>query len=72
MPNAFISGTGFYVPPRVVSNQALIDDYGNTTAATIPILMAEAERAGRLERGMKVAAVAFGSGFTWGAVLIDW
>ncbi len=49
-----------------------IQRYGNTTAATIPILMAEAQASGRLKPGMKVAAVAFGSGFTWGASIIDW
>jgi 3-oxoacyl-[acyl-carrier-protein] synthase-3 len=49
-----------------------IQRYGNTTAATIPLLLAEAESAGRLKPGMKVALVAFGSGFTWGAVLLDW
>jgi 3-oxoacyl-[acyl-carrier-protein] synthase-3 len=49
-----------------------IERYGNTTAATIPIMLAEAQGEGRLERGMKVAAVAFGSGFTWGAAIIDW
>jgi 3-oxoacyl-[acyl-carrier-protein] synthase-3 len=49
-----------------------IQRYGNTTAATLPILLAEAERSGRLRRGMKVALVAFGSGFTWGSALIDW
>ncbi len=54
---------------RVMHN---IQRYGNTTAATIPILLAEAEATGRLRRGMKVAMVAFGSGFTWGAVIADW
>ncbi|MDD9931982.1 MAG: ketoacyl-ACP synthase III [Myxococcales bacterium] len=49
-----------------------IQKYGNTTAATIPILIDEAIQAGRLERGMKVALVAFGAGFTWGSALIDW
>lgn len=49
-----------------------IQRYGNTTAATIPILLAEAERSGRLKKGMKVAMVAFGSGFTWGAAIVDW
>ncbi|MCA9492985.1 MAG: 3-oxoacyl-ACP synthase, partial [Myxococcales bacterium] len=46
--------------------------YGNTTAATIPLLMAEAVETGRLKPGMKVACVAFGSGFTWGSAIIDW
>ncbi len=54
---------------KVVHN---IQRYGNTTAATIPILLAEAVESGKLRRGMKVACVAFGSGFTWGAALIDW
>lgn len=54
---------------KVVHN---IERYGNTTAATIPILLAEAERDGKLERGMKVAMVAFGSGFTWGSAIVDW
>ncbi|HEX5656388.1 MAG TPA: beta-ketoacyl-ACP synthase III [Polyangiales bacterium] len=49
-----------------------IQRYGNTTAATIPGLLSEAERTGRLKRGMKVAMVAFGSGFTWGAAIVDW
>ena len=49
-----------------------IHKYGNTTAATIPLLLAEAERDGRLQPGMKVAMVAFGSGFTWGAAIVDW
>lgn len=49
-----------------------IQRYGNTTAATIPILMAECVRDGTLKPGMKVAMAAFGSGFTWGAAIIDW
>ncbi|MBX2797447.1 MAG: ketoacyl-ACP synthase III [Myxococcales bacterium] len=49
-----------------------IHKYGNTTAATIPLLLAEAEQTGRLTRGMKVACVAFGSGFTWGTAIVDW
>jgi 3-oxoacyl-[acyl-carrier-protein] synthase III len=54
---------------KVVHN---IQRYGNTTAATIPLLMAEAVATGKLKRGMKVAMVGFGSGFTWGAALVDW
>lgn len=49
-----------------------IDRYGNTTAATIPLLLAEAVESGKLTPGMKVACVAFGSGFTWGSTIIDW
>lgn len=49
-----------------------IHKYGNTTAATIPILLAELERDGRLQKGMNVITVGFGSGFTWGSALIRW
>ncbi len=56
-------------PDRVFSN---IAKYGNTTAASIPIAMAEAVQAGRLNRGDLLVTVAFGSGFTWGANLIRW
>jgi 3-oxoacyl-[acyl-carrier-protein] synthase-3 len=49
-----------------------IQKYGNTTAATIPLLLAEAVEEGRLKPGMKVCCVAFGSGFTWGAAIVDW
>lgn len=54
---------------KVVNN---IDRYGNTTAATIPIALAEAERDGRLKRGGLVCLVAFGSGLTWGCSLVRW
>lgn len=58
------------VPPeRVYSN---IARYGNTTAASIPIALAEAVREGRIARDDLVVTVAFGSGFTWGANLIRW
>jgi 3-oxoacyl-[acyl-carrier-protein] synthase III len=49
-----------------------IHKYGNTTAATIPLLLAEAVETGRLLPGMKVAMVAFGAGFTWGSAIVDW
>lgn len=49
-----------------------IQKYGNTTAATIPIALSEAVRAGRLQRGDLLCLTAFGSGFTWGSALIRW
>ncbi len=49
-----------------------IQRYGNTTAATIPIALAEAVREGRLQRGELLCVCAFGSGFTWGSALIRW
>ncbi|MGZ8784058.1 MAG: 3-oxoacyl-ACP synthase III family protein [Acidimicrobiia bacterium] len=57
-------------PPEKVFNT--IDKYANTTAATIPIGLDEAVRAGRLQPGMLVASAAFGSGFTWGSALLRW
>ncbi|MCL4105620.1 UNVERIFIED_CONTAM: hypothetical protein GTU68_057495 [Idotea baltica] len=42
-----------------------IHKYGNTTAASIPIALAEAVRDGSIQRGDKVVVAAFGSGFTW-------
>ncbi len=56
-------------PEQMFSN---IHKYGNTTAASIPIALAEAVREGRLERGDLLVLVAFGSGFTWGANLVRW
>jgi 3-oxoacyl-[acyl-carrier-protein] synthase-3 len=47
-----------------------IHKYGNTTAATIPLLWDECARAGRLEPGDLVLMVAFGAGMTWGTVLL--
>jgi 3-oxoacyl-[acyl-carrier-protein] synthase-3 len=49
-----------------------IQKYGNTTAATIPICMVEAREAGLLKEGSLVCLAAFGSGFTWGATLLQW
>jgi 3-oxoacyl-[acyl-carrier-protein] synthase-3 len=49
-----------------------IQRFGNTTAATIPIGLDEALKAGRLESGMLVAIAAFGSGFTWASSLVRW
>ena len=49
-----------------------IQKYGNTTAATIPLCLAEARELGKVKPNDLVCAVAFGSGFTWGAVLMRW
>jgi 3-oxoacyl-[acyl-carrier-protein] synthase-3 len=46
--------------------------YGNTTAASIPLLLDETYRAGKLEKGDLLLMVAFGSGFTWGSALLRW
>lgn len=49
-----------------------VDRYGNTTAASIPIALAEAHAAGALREGDLVVLAAFGSGFVWGAALVRW
>jgi 3-oxoacyl-[acyl-carrier-protein] synthase-3 len=49
-----------------------IQRYGNTTAASIPLCLAEAIPARGVERGDLVALTAFGAGFTWGAALLRW
>lgn len=49
-----------------------IQRFGNTTAATIPLGMDEAIKAGKLERGMTVAMAAFGSGFTWASSVLKY
>lgn len=49
-----------------------IQRYGNTTAASIPIALAEARDAGKVRTGDIICLAAFGSGFTWGAALLRW
>lgn len=54
---------------KVVIN---LDKYGNTTAATIPLALADAVRDGRLKKGDLVLLASVGAGFTVGAVLLRW
>jgi 3-oxoacyl-[acyl-carrier-protein] synthase-3 len=49
-----------------------LDKYGNTSAASVPIALAEAVDSGRVKVGDHVVLVAFGAGFTSGAVAIEW
>lgn len=49
-----------------------IQNYGNTTAASIPIALTEAWEKGKIKQGDLVVLAAFGSGFTWGSVIIRW
>ncbi len=61
---------GLKIPvEKVIRN---IDRLGNTTAASIPIALDEAVKAGRIKRGDLVALTAFGSGFTWASALVRW
>ena len=56
-------------PDRVLMN---IDRYGNTSSASIPICLAEAQAAGRLGEGTRVLMSAVGAGLTWGSVYLTW
>ena len=49
-----------------------IQNYGNTTAASIPIALSEACAQSKVKEGDTVVLAAFGSGFTWGSVVIKW
>jgi 3-oxoacyl-[acyl-carrier-protein] synthase-3 len=49
-----------------------LDKYGNTSAATIPVALDEARRAGLIHKGDVILLVAFGGGFTWASSVIRW
>jgi len=49
-----------------------LDKTGNTSAATIPITIDMAVKEGKIKKGDKLLAVAFGAGLTWGAVVLEW
>ncbi|MEB3178149.1 MAG: beta-ketoacyl-ACP synthase III [Nostocaceae cyanobacterium] len=54
---------------KVISNLA---QYGNTSAASIPLALDEAVRGGKIQSGDIIAASGFGAGLTWGAVIFQW
>jgi 3-oxoacyl-[acyl-carrier-protein] synthase III len=56
-------------PGRVVDSIAKL---GNTSAATIPLALAQARAAGQLRQGARVLLGAFGAGLSWGATVIEW
>ncbi len=49
-----------------------IQEYGNTSSASIPLLLDELNRDGVLQKGQKLIISGFGGGLTWGAVLMEW
>jgi hypothetical protein len=49
-----------------------LDRYGNTSAASVPIALAEAVDSGRIKIGDKVVLVAFGAGLTSGGIAMEW
>jgi 3-oxoacyl-[acyl-carrier-protein] synthase-3 len=56
-------------PEKIVST---VDRHGNTSAASIPLALAEASGDGRIKQGDLVLLEAMGGGFTWGSALIRW
>ena len=49
-----------------------VDRFGNTSAASVPLALAEAVDTGRVKVGDRICLVAFGAGFTSGAVVVEW
>ena len=49
-----------------------VSDYGNTSAASIPIVLSESIEKGLIKKGDKIILVAFGGGLTWSGLLIQW
>ncbi|KAG8476831.1 hypothetical protein CXB51_030405 [Gossypium anomalum] len=58
-----------FPPDKVISNLA---NYGNTSAASIPLALDEAVRSGKVKPGHTIAAAGFGAGLTWGSAVIRW
>jgi 3-oxoacyl-[acyl-carrier-protein] synthase-3 len=54
---------------KVISNLA---EYGNTSAASIPLALNETVRNGKIKAGDTIAASGFGAGLTWGAAIFQW
>ena len=65
---AVAKGLGFPME-RIFVN---LDRYGNTSAASVPLALAEAVDSGRVKVGDRIVFVAFGAGFTSGAVALEW
>lgn len=58
-----------FPPERVISNLA---NYGNTSAASIPLALDEAVRSGKVKPGHTIATSGFGAGLTWGSAIVRW
>ncbi|MEB3885586.1 beta-ketoacyl-ACP synthase III [Lyngbya sp. CCY1209] len=56
-------------PEKVISNLA---EYGNTSAASVPLALDEAVRSGKVRSGDTIATAGFGAGLTWGAAIFEW
>ncbi len=67
--NEFVANSLELPPDRLRNN---IQRYGNCSAASIPMLLAEADAEGALRRGQIVSMTGFGSGFSWASAVVRW
>ena len=54
---------------KVIRN---LDQYGNTSAASIPIALSEAVASGKVKKGDVIACAGFGAGLSWGSAIMKW
>jgi len=66
--SAIINKLGL-APSRVLTN---IEEFGNTSAASIPVMLSQCVKRGRFRKGDKLLMVGFGAGLSWGASLLEW
>jgi 3-oxoacyl-[acyl-carrier-protein] synthase-3 len=63
-------GEKLHIPAeKIITNLA---NYGNTSAASIPLALDEAVRSGHVKNGDILATAGFGAGLTWGSAIIRW
>lgn len=54
---------------KVITN---LHEYGNTSAASIPLALNEAVREGKVKEGDIIACAGFGAGLSWGSAVLKW
>ena len=59
----------YRIPPEKYYKN--IENYGNTAAASVPLVLSELEEQGRIGPGSRMLVVAFGGGLTWGGAMIE-
>ena len=59
----------YRIPPEIYYKN--VDEYGNTSAASIPLVLSELQEQGRIGPGSRILAVGFGGGLTWGGAMIE-
>jgi len=67
-----IQGTAKHLGVPEAKAIVTVHKYGNTSSASIPIALSEAQKAGRLAEGARLALCAFGGGLVWGSMLLEY